>query len=398
MSLKKFIIDHKFTIFSILLFSPVYLTITHDYNIIFNRVYHLSYDFFNDQTLVNAPNSNFVISIPTNFLLFLFLSFFFFKYFFKSKFLLIFSFLIFIICLFNFNYINFLYKNSISMILFISSSVLFDRIFLISKENLSIDNIIINPLLIVLLLTLIPTFIFYDPDSTFAYFDQVYYYFLPFFIAYDFNQYFTYIFLILISFNYKNFFILLLINITVFYINFIAFNYTALGVFFIFNSIRILFYFTPLVYNDFLFKSIKMVLLGFIFFYLIILSLFNYNLITPSLLDRYIFFQDYFANADLISLLIPLHSGDINHLVNGLHNQFLELLSRFGIFVVLLYYFFILKKINLIETKFPLISIFFYVLLFIGCSTTNIFIHPFTLLCFSFMLSFFTVRISINNS
>lgn len=397
MSLKKFIIDYKFTIFAILLFSPFYITITPDYNIVFNRVYHVTYNFLTDTTTYNKEHTNFIISLPSNLFLFMFFSLYFFKYLFRSNFLLVFSFLIFIICIFNFNNIHFLYKNSISMILFISSTILFDR-FHFSKNNLSIDDIIINPLLIVMLLVLLPTFIFYNPDSSFAYIDQVYYYFLPFFIAYDFNQYFTFIFLILVSFNYKNIFILLLINIIVFYINFLAANFTALGIIFIFNSIRIFIYFTPLIYKEFVFKSVKMVLFFSIFLYFIILSLISYNLITPSLLDRYIFFQDYIANANFISLLIPFHTGDINYLVHGLHNQFLEIFSRFGILVVLLYYFFILKKIKHIERKFPLISIFFYVLLFIGCSTTNVFTHPFTLLCFSFMLSFFTSRISLRNS
>jgi hypothetical protein len=129
------------------------------------------------------------------------------------------------------------------------------------------------------------------------------------------------------------------------------------------------------------------VLFSSFFLYYIFFLIIPFELLPLSLKDRYFFLFDFISKLSIHSIFIPMHD-DYGHLTHGLHNTFLEILSKFGIIMVFLYYLIILKNIKQLKKKEPMLFIMMLLLICVASSLTTLYLHPYTLISFSYIISF----------
>ena len=372
-------------IFSLIIFSPIFITIGDNYHLYTNRVYHLLVNYFNEYQITYIPDLNIKIlfTIPLNLIFFTFISFFFIKELLNNKVILIFSsYLLFVIVL-NFDFFFIFYKNAISLLVGISSILIFDAFFKKNKDC-SFNDVLIFPILIVIF-GLFFNF-FFEFQSSYS--NQIFLYFHPQFLIFNALQYFAFIFLVFSSIRYKNIFFLIFINLITIYVCIITDNLTASLLYFSFLILRFIFFFLNSKYRILFVNFLTIAIISSLFLYYFFLFIVPFDPLPLQLKDRYLIIYDFISKLDIFTIFIPIHD-EYDHLTHGLHNTFLEIFSRFGITAALIYYLFLFKSISHLRDKQPMFFIMMMLLIFAASSLNTLYLHPYTLICFSYIISFF---------
>lgn len=368
---------------SLIIFSPIFITISKSFEVYTNRIYHVLIYYFQNNKIIYE--NEFLLTLPLNLIFIPIIGLFFYKNFLTKKIFWTLFILLLVVNLLNFQFIYIFYKNSISILIAISSLIIFDSYF--KKNNFSFEQVFLIPISIIII-GLVPN-LFVELESSYG--DQILIYFFPNIVIFNALQYFSFLFLVFSSLSYKKFSHLFIINLITLYICIITENYTSTIIFVIFIFFRL----TYFISND----KLKILLINFSTIFLI-LSIFSYyifflavpfELLPIQLKDRYLMIYDYVSKFDIYTLVIPIHSN-YDLLINGLHNLPLELLSRFGLIITSIYYIFFLKYIFKLKDIEPMLYIMISFLFFIANSITTLFLHPYTLICFSYIICFFKNR------
>ena len=367
-------------IFSFIIFSPVFFTVGDNYHIYTNRIYHFLVYFFDEQKIIYIGDTDikFLFTIPLNLIALTILGIFFIKELLKSKTILLISIYLLLVIILNFDYFSIFYKNSISILVGISSIILFNAYFK-KNNNFLYNDVLIYPILIVIfgfLINLYLNFKSYLLDEIVTnYSNQLYYYFFPQLLIFNALQYFAFIFLVFVSLRYENKFYLIFIYIITAYICLNTENFTATLLFITFSLFRLLYFFLNSKYKDILLNISIVVIISSLFLYYFFFLIVPFDLLPLSIKDRYLILFDFISKLDMHTIFIPMHD-DYSHLTNGLHNTFLEIFSRFGLIFSILYVLIILNQIKHLKSKEPMLYIMMLLLIFVASSlTTYICIH-----------------------
>ena len=361
---------------STLIISPVFFSLTNNFDIVTNRIHN--YFIIDEQPIIN----NFYLSLPLNFFILSLISLFYLKKIITSKVIVLFSFFIIIIIIFNYNYFFFYLKNSFSILVVLISGITF-KYYFSANNSANANNVIIIPFFI-LLCGLIPNFFL---NILLLNGDVVFFYFFPNLIIYNFFQYFAFIFLIFCSFSFKNKFLIFFFNIVTLIIAYYSQNQSVIIILVLFNLYKFI--------NFFLNSNLKIIFLNFktyllivfIFFWITILYSVPFDILPLSIKDRYTFIFDFFAHFNFLQLILPI-GNTYEPIKYGLHNQFLELTSKFGILISTGFYLIIFKKIFLIKFKQSNVYLMYLLILSLGCSLSSVFLHPYTSIIFLYYLTF----------
>lgn len=372
-------------VFSLIIFSPIFITIGDNYHLYTNRVYHLLINYFDEYqvTYIGDTDIKFLFTIPINLIFFTFIGIFFIKELLNNKIILIFSLYLLLVIVLNFDFLFIFYKNVISLLVGISSIFIFDAFFKKNK-NFSINDVLIFPILIVIF-GLSFNFFF---EFTSSYSRQLFIYFHPQILIFNALQYFAFIFLVLSSIRYKNIFFLIFINLITIYVCIVTENFTASFLYFSFLILRFIFFFLNFKYRILLVNFLTIAIISSLFLYYFLLFIIPFDPLPLQLKDRYIIIYDFISKLDIFTIFIPIHD-QYDHLTHGLHNTFLEIFSRFGVIAALIYYLILFKSISHLRDKQPMFFIMMMLLIFVASSLNTLYLHPYTLICFSYIISFF---------
>lgn len=372
------------TIFSLLIFSPIFITIEDNYHLYTNKVYHLLVNYFDEYqvTYIGDTNIKFLFTIPINLIFLSFICLFFIKELLNNKIILIFLLYLLFVIVLNFDFFFIFYKNAISLLVGISSIFIFDAFFKKNK-NCSINQVLIFPILI-LIFGLFFNF-FFEFNSSYS--DQIFIYFHPQLIIFNALQYFAFIFLVFSSINYKNIYFLIFINLITIYVCIITENFTASFLFFCFLILRFIFFFLNSKYRILLVNFLTISIISSLFLYYFFYFIIPFDPLPLQLKDRYIIIYDFISKLDIFTIFIPIHDH-YDHLTHGLHNTFLEIFSRFGVIIAFLYFLIIFNNIKQLKEKEPMLFIMMLLLIFVASSLTTLYLHPYTVISFSYIISF----------
>ena len=209
---------------------------------------------------------------------------------------------------------------------------------------------------------------------------------------YDFEQYFAFIFILLIgiSFKLKPIFVIILCAIT-FHMIISSANVTASVLLLLMILLYFIFKFTNIRLHSLIHQGI--IMLSLIFFIIFPFILFIYydkmNISNSSIILRYEMYAHYLNNIQYFQVLFPFI-----HKTRGLsdmHNEFLEVFNAFGILGVFLYYCIVIKKLINFNSKYYSISISIALVIFLGGTMVENTLHPYTSIILAYAIAFYTI-------
>jgi hypothetical protein len=367
------------TLFSVLLFSPIFISYGSN-GLGFDRVGGFSH-------------GSYFLSLPISFFLSLALMLRWWPILIKNKFVVLFlSYSILIILL------NVLYVSSINyslakiltwMNFFIIMLALFQKLF----ENIFVkfsdkginfnsmeDRLIYYPLMFVLISTVVSYFYFGKYSFVF---DGV--------KIYNFEQYYTFIFILLLGISFKNkLSTLLFIFPLIIFITVISANSTAY---------ILLFCLLPLIllglhrYKE-IYKGIVFCLAVFFILwpFLLYLSFNEFDVLqnSRSLMYRYSMVDGYFSTMKWFQIIFPFLK-ESRTIYADMHNELLEVFNATGILGIIFYYYFVLKRLANYSFRYRMVGLSITLVIFLGGTTVENTLHPYLLIVLAYVTSFYYV-------
>jgi len=289
----------------------------------------------------------------------------------------------------NFSIIKILTWMNLFIIMIIVFQNLFKKILDIYSGNINSDAIenrfVLYPLLFVLIGTIISYF--YIGKYSFI---------MEGVKIYNFEQYFSFLFVILLAVSSKNKVIsLFLVFPFVLFVSVISSNMTAY-----YLTILMLFF----ILLDIFHRKIIYVLSVFslmLFFIVWPLALFflgdgvDFISNNNSLFSRYSMANDFLSGLVWYQVIFP-YLSESRSVYADMHNEFLEVFNATGVFGIMFYYYFILKRLTAYTVNYRVVGLSIAMVIFLGGTTVENTLHPYLLIALAYMISFYFVLSNID--
>jgi len=210
-------------------------------------------------------------------------------------------------------------------------------------------------------------------------------------MIYNFEQYFTFIFILAIGsatrLNTTYFFILCALFT---YLIMISANKTALILMVLMVAYYLMSAVTSFRWRIFLYKTVKISILLIPIIYLLTLYLLDTgsDLIDGGLIERHSMFQNYLTKTEWYQLILPL-SNEFRGVTNDMHNEFLEVFNATSLVGLLAFYYLIYKEIYCFHNIYKMQSISILLIIFIGGITVENTLHLYLLVILAYVISFY---------
>ena len=211
---------------------------------------------------------------------------------------------------------------------------------------------------------------------------------------YNFEQYFSFIFVILASVSFKNkFFLICIVFPSTLFLSVVSSNITALfllmflSVFGVVNMLvskkfKVVYFF--IITSTVVFFLLWPMALYFLYDDILVLRSSN------SLVSRYDMINGYFSNIYWYQIIFPFFS-DSRSVSSDMHNELLEVFNATGFLGVFFYYYFILKNIVNYTDRYRMIGISIVLVIFLAGVTVENTLHPYLLIILAYVISFYNV-------
>ena len=210
-------------------------------------------------------------------------------------------------------------------------------------------------------------------------------------MIYNFEQYFTFIFILAIGsatrLNTTYFFILCALFT---YLIMISANKTALILMVLMVAYYLMSAVTSFRWRIFLYKTVKISILLIPIIYLLTLYLLDTgsDLIVGGLIERHSMLQNYLTKTEWYQLILPL-SNEFRGVTSDMHNEFLEVFNATSLVGLLAFYYLIYKEISCFHNIYKMQSISILLIIFIGGVTVENTLHPYLLVTLAYVISFY---------
>ena len=372
------VINSKFSIFSLAIFLPVFLSFSSNGSFVFNRVGGIHSEY-----LYTTPVSLLLISILL----------------FKKDVILwsskntsirnLFLFFLYsILCI----VINFLFNEQINpsllrvtllLIMFLFLLELFDRYFfqvftLNQDHSLVVRKYILYPLGIILVIT-----VFSDAflERSVFLFDS--------FTVYNYEQYYAFIFVVLSgAFMQSN-----LRQVFKFSVYLLSLSVALSSA----NTTATLLMFFLLVWSFFCLNYLKHALYSLVLtllisiipiYYLFIYEFYEIGMLSGNFESRVYGIRSYIDGLNWVEFLFPFVQSS-RGFSDDMHSQFLEVFNSLGLIGFFYFYGVIFYRLKKIGVKYPDIGISLAIVVFIGGMVGNTTMHPYLSICFAYIIAFY---------
>ena len=209
---------------------------------------------------------------------------------------------------------------------------------------------------------------------------------------YNFEQYFALVFILLLSVAARlNFPYLLIITIASFYLALETENRSALVmmslmcIYYLINKIL-----TPALSGLF-YKIVRNLIIIFPVLYLIVMFFFiDINILDRSLYARYSYIQGYFNSVHWYHIFLPI-SEEARLPTADMHNEVLEIFNATALLGLIGYYYFIYHQIKSFSIRYRMQSISLLLLIFVGATMTGNTTHMYLLAIFTYLIAFYVM-------
>ena len=215
-------------------------------------------------------------------------------------------------------------------------------------------------------------------------------------VIYDFRQYYAFIFVITMGvFHSRGLCYFILATVFSVYFSILSGNDTSLAI-----SLAIVL----IVIVDFLMQiKYRKILLNIIIFSVVVFALLSFFAIDfyleninkhPGLVARREVVIQFFESFNSLSIVFPFFSHS-HGLSVGYHNQFIVIYNTLGLIGFLLYYFIFFKRINYLVYKVRMVKVSIVLVVILGGITVIPTIHFYTAIFIAYILSFYIVLYSV---
>lgn len=376
-------IKNKFSIFSLVIFSPIFLSFSGNGDFVFNRV--------------GGVSSEYIYTLPASFLLIGILLFrkgiaswsckkisvrnffFFFLY----------SILCIAISFLSNGQINpSLFRVILLITMFLFLLELFDwyffQIFTLNQNHFFlVKKYILYPISFVLLITIWSDAIIVRGSFLF---ENI--------VIYNYEQYYAFIFVALsgafMQSNFRQF-----IKISVYLLSLSVALSSA-------NTSATLLMFFLLMWNLFYLNNLKYKLYGPVLilliatipiYYILIYEFYEINTLASNFDSRVSTIRSYFGGLNWAEVLLPFMQNS-RGFESDMHSQYLEVFNSLGLIGLFYFYGIIFLKLKKIGVKYPDIGVSLALVVFIGGLIVNTTMHPYLSICFAYIIAFY-YRLSI---
>jgi len=371
------LINKFHTFFAFLFFAPIFISITNNGGIVFDRFHFRDLEIFS----LTLPVSLIIalILLSMNFFQILLK-----KEVFLFSLLSIFAILLNVLTAENSSYLNVVLKVLFFILILFSFEHYFKKF-----KDIPIGLSPYKALMFVLVLSIL---------SAIIYRADVYYFISKEVAIYNFQQYFPIIFILLMGIcaHRKSLFIFLLSLSGAMFLSIAAQNLTSIFIVLTFSALWLFTFFI----NQELLKQLSLgvtflcVMLPFLYFFLAVIFFDSLNPLLPeSLAIRVEGVYMFFNNASWSDIIFPIQL-DPNVPGDHYHNEPISILSTIGIVGTLLFYLIILNKIIQLNNNYPYIAISISLVIFFGGLTILPLLHPYTGIIIAYVISYYSSKSS----
>ena len=377
------VIKNKISLFSLLIFLPLFISFSSSFDIIFNK-----------RGGFGQHGYLYLFTMPISFVLLttLFFKKGLIKWFINNKncgyylFFLLYCLILFIFGrLYNSYFSTSLIRISFLLILFLYLIEIFQwkfyLIFLKNKDKNKIDlenKYIIYPLTFILFSSVVSSILIFKDAFIFS--DLV---------IYNYDQYFGFIFVILSGIviqSNANIFLKILIYVLSFMVCHWGANFTAtllLLVLFIWNIVSL----GKIKNSLYIITSILLVFCVPIY-YILIYQLYEPGIFLSNFETRATSMTLFFNDLEISHLFFPFMRGARGFFVDA-HSQFLEIFMSLGLIGLIFFYGVILLKLRKIGARFPDVGFSLMIVIFVGGLVVNTSMHPYLIVSEAYILAFY---------
>ncbi len=249
------------------------------------------------------------------------------------------------------------------------------------------ENVIIfYPLAIIAFISLFSSLVFNKDD----------FFLISQLVIYDFRQYYAFIFVIIMGvFHSRGLCYFILATVFSVYFSILSSNDTSLAI-----SLAMVL----IVIVDFLIQiKYRKILLNIIIFSVVVFALLSFFAIDfyleniskhPGLFARREVVIQFFESFNSLSIVFPFLSHS-HGLSVGYHNQFIVIYNTLGLIGFLLYYFIFFKRLNYLVYKVRMVKVSIVLVVILGGITVIPTIHFYTAIFIAYILSFYIVLYSV---
>lgn len=209
---------------------------------------------------------------------------------------------------------------------------------------------------------------------------------------YNFEQYFSFVFMLLLaSASRLKFIYFFTVSVASLYLAIVTDNKSA-GLL----MIALLVYYsmskaiTPKL-NDLFYKASKVLLITFPVLYLLGMLLYvDVSVLGPSLSPRYHYIQEYFSSLQWYQVFLPI-SEQVRSVFSDMHNEMLEIFNASALLGLIGYYYFIYRQIECFSSRYKIQGVSLLLLIFVGGTVTGNTTHMYLLVALTYFLAFYVV-------
>jgi len=381
--IKKMVIKNKISLFSLLIFLPLFISFSSSFDIIFNK-----------RGGFGQHGYLYLFTMPISFVLLttLFFKKGLIKWFINNKncfyylFFLLYCLILLIFGkLYNSHFSSSVIRVSFLLILFLYLIEIFQwKFYLIflkneNKNKIYLENkYVIYPLTFILFSSVVSSILIFK--DAFIFTDLV---------IYNYDQYFGFIFVILSGIviqSNASIFLKILIYVLSFMVCHWGANFTAillLLVLFIWNIVSL----GKIKNSLYIFISILLVFCVPIY-YILIYQLYEPGMFVSNFETRATSMILFFNGLEISHLFFPFMRGTRGFFVDA-HSQFLEIFMSLGLIGLIFFYGVILLKLRKIGARFPDVGFSLMIVIFVGGLVVNTTMHPYLIVSVAYILAFY---------
>lgn len=212
---------------------------------------------------------------------------------------------------------------------------------------------------------------------------------------YNFEQYFALLFMLLLaSVSRLKFIYFFTMTVASLYLAIVTENKAA-----IFMMIALFGYYsmskaiTPNL-NDLFYKVSKVLMLTFPVLYLLAMLLYmDESVLGESLTPRYHYIQNYFSSLQWYQVFLPI-SEHVRPVFSDMHNETLEIFNASALLGLIGYYYFIYRQIECFSSRYKIQGVSLLLIIFVGSTVTGNTTHMYLLVALTYFIAFYVVASS----